>query len=143
MAPAAAAAPWPMLKGTGFVIQGVNQEVPPAPALPVPLLPVLPPLVLVVLPPPEFPEVELPPPADALPPELPELPPVPPELPELPPAPALPEPFLPVFPAGLVVVLTWVLETLKLASAAVLTFTLGAEVLTTVELDRPLESVLA
>ena len=101
----------------------------------------LPPPVLVVLPPPEFPDVELPPPADALPPELPELPPVPPELPELPPAPALPEPFLPVFPAGFVVVLTCVLETLKLASAAVLTFTLGAEVLTTVELDKPLLEV--
>ena len=116
--------------------------------------------MLVVLPPPEFPDVELPPPADALPPleveppleldplEDDELPPAELllELPELevePPAPALPEPLLPVFPAGLVVVLTWVLETLKLASAAVLTFTLGAEVLTTVELDRPLESVLA
>ena len=105
----------------------------------------LPPLVLVVLPPPEFPEVELPPPAELLPPELPDL-----ELP--PPAPALPVPLLPVlpplgacprFPAGLVEVFTWVLETLKLASAAVLTFTLGAEVLTTVELLRPLLEVFA
>ena len=137
-----------MLKGTGFVIQGViiHYELPPAPALPVPLLPVLPPLVLVVLPPPEFPEVELPPPAELLPElELPEL-----ELPErelpdleLPPAPALPEPLLPVFPAGFVEVLTCVLETLKLALAAVLTFTLGEEVLTTVELDRPLLEVFA
>ena len=102
----------------------------------------LPPLVLVVLPPPEFPEVELPPPAELLPPELPpELPDL--ELPELPPAPALPEPFLPVFPAGFVVVFTWVLETLKFALAAVLTFTLGAEVFTTVELDSPLLEVLA
>ena len=100
-------------------------------------------LVLVVLPPPEFPDVELPPPAELLPPELPELELPELELPELPPAPALPEPFLPVFPAGLVVVLTWVDETLKFASAAVLTFTLGAEVLTTVELDRPLLEVFA
>ena len=107
--------------------------------------------MLVVLPPPEFPEVELPPPAELLPElELPEL-----ELPELelperelpdlelPPAPALPEPLLPVFPAGFVEVLTCVLETLKLALAAVLTFTLGEEVLTTVELDRPLLEVFA
>jgi hypothetical protein len=111
--------------------------------------------VLVVLPPAEFPEVELPPPAELLLElELPELelpPPAP--APELPPAPALPVPLLPpelapepnppVFPAGFVEVFTWVLETLKLASAAVLTFTLGAVVLTTVELDNPLESVLA
>ena len=100
--------------------------------------------MLVVPPELEFPDVELPlvlPELDPeLPPELPEL--ELPELPpELPPAPALPEPFLPVFPAGFVVVLTWVDETLKFASAAVLTFTLGAEVLTTVELDRPLLEV--
>ena len=66
-----------------------------------------------------------------------------PNRPELPPAPALPEPLLPVFPAGFVEVLTCVLETLKLALAAVLTFTLGAEVLTTVELLSPLLEVLA
>ena len=99
-------------------------------------------LVLVVLPPPEFPEVELPPPAELLP-ELPELELPELELPELPPAPALPLPLLPVFPAGFVEVLTCVLETLKFALAAVLTFTLGAEVFTTVELDSPLLEVLA
>ena len=118
----------------------------------------LPPPVLVVLPPPEFPEVELPPPADALPPlelvppleldpleEL-ELPPAELllELPELEVEPLAPlAPACPVLPATLVEVFTWVLETLKLASAAVLTFTLGAVVLTTVELLRPLESVFA
>ena len=114
----------------------------------------LPPLVLVVPPELEFPDVELPPELELPELELPEL-----ELPELElpelelPAPALPPPRLPVelepdelwpvFPATFVLVFTWVLETLKLASAAVLTFTLGAEVLTTVELDRPLLEVFA
>jgi len=102
-------------------------------------------LVLVVLPPPEFPEVELPPPAELLPElELPalELPAL--ELPELELEPLTPlAPPCPVLPATLVEVFTWVLETLKLAFAAVLTFTLGAEVLVTVELLRPLLEVFA
>jgi len=142
-----------MLKGTGFSIQGVNQEVPPLPEFPFPLLPLaFPAPELVVLPPPEFPELELPElelpelelpelelPELELPElELPEL-----ELPELelPPLLAPLAPACPVLPATFVLVLTWVLEAFTLALAAVLTVTLGAEVLTTVELDRPLDEV--
>ena len=133
-----------MLKGTGFSIQGVNQEVPPLPEFPFPLLPLaFPAPELVVLPPPEFPDVELPPPAELLPElELPELELLELELPELELEPLAPlAPDCPVLPATLIEVFTWVLETLKLALAAVLTVTLGAEVFVTVELLRPLDEV--
>ena len=104
--------------------------------------------MLVVPPELEFPDVELPLVLPELDPEL------PPELPELElPAPAVPPPRLPVelepdelwpvFPATFVEVLTWVEEALKFAVAAVFTVTLGDDVLTTVELLRPFESVFA